>query len=393
MKFNFVYDRFVNGKPYPNLAPLLDISRGYSELWHIPPRTLPIRLLYYFQCFDFAYQPYHIDQDYPADSFYPISLAWFDSNIDYIGLLPSSVKESIQQGRLRLLIYYHEGDNPILQNNILNNQCKQHNLPLNYKFITGNTAISNLDNFVYFADHELFYYKSNLQHKPLEAYSRSRSKDFTALNRVHKWWRATAMSHLVTSNLLNNSYWSYSNFRYDDDLNDNFDDNPIEIRTINLQEKTLNFVKNAPYTCDTLSTEEHNMHHTLVPEHFNDSYIHIVFETFFDADQSGGTFLSEKTFKPIKHGQPFIIVGPAGSLALLRSLGYRTFENVIDNSYDSITNNTNRWLAIHKLVYELKRQNLKEVFEKCMEDVLHNQQKFMSCGHERLATLLNKLNL
>jgi hypothetical protein len=37
-------------------------------------------------------------------------------------------------------------------------------------------------------------------------------------------------------------------------------------------------------------------------------------ETHFDADQSGGAFLTEKTFKPIKHGQMFFVAGPAGSL-------------------------------------------------------------------------------
>jgi hypothetical protein len=48
-----------------------------------------------------------------------------------------------------------------------------------------------------------------------------------------------------------------------------------------------------------------------------------VFETHFDADQSGGAFLTEKTFKPIKHGQLFFIAGLLAVYKVLRDQGYR----------------------------------------------------------------------
>ena len=48
--------------------------------------------------------------------------------------------------------------------------------------------------------------------------------------------------------------------------------------------------------------------------------------------------LTEKTFKPIKHGQLFFVAGPAGSLQALRDMGYRTFDHVLDNQI---------WLQFH----------------------------------------------
>ena len=152
------------------------------------------------------------------------------------------------------------------------------------------------------------------------------------------------------------------------------------------------FIACAPYRADDLSSEQHNDHNLTVEEHYTNAYCNIVFETVFDADQSGGTFLTEKTFKPIKHGQPFVIAGCAGSLQVLRDLGYRVFDSVIDNSYDLITNNTERWIAIRNTIEQIKNSNLEEFRLLCQSDVEHNQQVFLSSKRDRLNRLLEKLN-
>jgi hypothetical protein len=116
-----------------------------------------------------------------------------------------------------------------------------------------------------------------------------------------------------------------------------------------------------------------------------------VLETHFDADQSGGTFLTEKTFKPIKHGQPFVIVGPAGTLAHLRKLGYRTFDHAIDNTYDTIVDNTARWQAVLNAIQTIHNQDMLTWFESCHDDVVYNQQLFCASKAQRLNTLLERL--
>jgi hypothetical protein len=114
-------------------------------------------------------------------------------------------------------------------------------------------------------------------------------------------------------------------------------------------------------------------------------------ETHFDADQSGGAFLTEKTFKPIKHGQMFFVAGPAGSLQVLRDLGYRVFDSVLNNSYDLETDATQRWMALTRSIY-FAQSELPDLFEQCRSDIEHNQQLFQAVKTERLNTLIKEIN-
>jgi hypothetical protein len=76
---------------------------------------------------------------------------------------------------------------------------------------------------------------------------------------------------------------------------------------------------------------------------FLESYLHIVTETeCFETDKY---WFTEKIFKPIWCMQPFVIVGFQDSLKYLKSLGYKTFDNWIDESYDDIVNPFDRCMA------------------------------------------------
>ncbi len=111
----------------------------------------------------------------------------------------------------------------------------------------------------------------------------------------------------------------------------------------------------------------------------------------FDADQSTGTFLTEKTFKPIKHAQPFVLFAPAGSLATLRELRYRTYDAQISNVYDSVTDNTQRYLHAQMTVQSLLSLDLFRWAQQCEEDAVYNQQNFLSSKSDRLNNLTRQL--
>jgi ABC-type transporter Mla subunit MlaD len=114
-------------------------------------------------------------------------------------------------------------------------------------------------------------------------------------------------------------------------------------------------------------------------------------ETHWDADQSGGTFLTEKTFKPIKHGQMFFVAGPAGSLQALRDLGYKTFDTVLDTMYDRIEDNTQRWIRLCDAVAQA-RHRLADRFETARADIEHNQQLFAELKTQRLNSLIKDIH-
>ena len=85
-----------------------------------------------------------------------------------------------------------------------------------------------------------------------------------------------------------------------------------------------------------------------------------------------------------------MLVAPTGSLQCLRDLGYRTFDSVLDNTYDLETDNTQRWLKV-KHTLELIQQDSHSMFLRCQDDILHNQQLFQSTKLDRLNTLLKNL--
>jgi hypothetical protein len=74
-----------------------------------------------------------------------------------------------------------------------------------------------------------------------------------------------------------------------------------------------------------------------------DAFWHIVTETVFYYDK---LHLTEKIFKPIVSKQPFMLLAAPGNLAYLKSYGFKTFDSVIDESYDNIQDNDLRTEAI-----------------------------------------------
>jgi hypothetical protein len=114
-----------------------------------------------------------------------------------------------------------------------------------------------------------------------------------------------------------------------------------------------------------------------------DSWFSIISEASFAENQC---FLSEKTFKPLRVGHPFIVYGNRGSLNYLRDLGYKTFHPWIDERYDELE----CWErldaiidAINKVQVLTDKQRLKWFMG--MRDILiHNQETIIRNSTECL---------
>ena len=70
-----------------------------------------------------------------------------------------------------------------------------------------------------------------------------------------------------------------------------------------------------------------------------DAFWHVVTETVFYYNKQ---HLTEKIFKPIVSKQPFMLLAAPGNLAYLKSYGFKTFDSVIDESYDTIEDDNER---------------------------------------------------
>lgn len=390
MAFEFVVDSIIKRRAYPSMAvwqarPYTQAWREFGQHW---PYTTPLRIEEYCQAHDIPMNLYH-KEDFPPGAWYPVCLGFFDFAIDYFALVPAWCKQHLKAKTLRLLFMYHEGDNPKRIKQHLDKLCATHDLEADcYVFMSANTSAAGIKNFVVFHDFELWYHQRNRDHDAIAVTDHQRNHEFLCLCRNHKSWRAAVMADLYRHRLLDNSYWSYCQTN----ANETFEDCALQLDRIpQLRFNTMQFLSQAPYHADDFSDQDRNDHSKIPTQLFTDSYCNIVLESQFDVDGSGGVFLTEKTFKAIKHGQMFFIAGGPGSLAVLRSLGYQVFDNLLDNSYDLIEDATQRWLALREAIALAQSQGLHNLYQQAKPQLEHNQQIFKNAPPSRLNTLMQTL--
>jgi hypothetical protein len=100
--------------------------------------------------------------------------------------------------------------------------------------------------------------------------------------------------------------------------------------------------------------------------------VYIVSETVFHYPH---TFFTEKTISALSSNRPFILIGPCNSLTVLKQKGYKTFDNIFDESYDKITDPSARMEAIFDLVKDISRRPLSEIKQDvltCQDRINHN---------------------
>ena len=388
---NFCADKFIADKPYPNCATWE--AKPFTSEWKQfslnTPFSEPVHFYEYLDQEQIDYQV-HLSSIAPVGSIYPISISYFDFSIQWPEIIPKTVLDRVCNNEIKIWFLYSEGDNPFRIQKTINNQLLKAGVPLeNVHFTTANTKSHDLAGFSYICDDELLYRLRN-ESLALEYHERPRSKQFTALVRTHKSWRANTMARLWSKGLHEKGYFGYNN---QITIDEHESDNPIEIDSFgSLKHHTEFFLKLCPFYADLLTSDQHNMYHNTVKAHHDDAYFNFVIETHLDVDQSNGVFITEKTFKPIKHCQPFVIVGAKGSIQQLRNMGYKTFDHVVNHDYDTIDNNTERWNAVCTEMERIaKSKKTHEMFKQCKHDILHNQKLFLDTKKDRLESILQCL--
>lgn len=95
-------------------------------------------------------------------------------------------------------------------------------------------------------------------------------------------------------------------------------------------------------------------------EWYNRTNFTVIVETYQD---QAGVFLTEKTFKPIMYGHPFILYGQPRSLEYLKTLGFKTFNDIFDESYDTITDTNKRHQKIIEAIQKKPTAHCKEIVQ------------------------------
>jgi hypothetical protein len=84
-------------------------------------------------------------------------------------------------------------------------------------------------------------------------------------------------------------------------------------------------------------------------QHYHNFAVEIVCETY----TLGNTFFpTEKTIRPLMAAKPILVYGPRYFLARLRELGFRTYNEIWDESYD-LYQGPERWHLMRKSMNRL----------------------------------------
>jgi hypothetical protein len=401
---DFCFDRIKNHKMrevYPNLAPSLsgDFYENKGSFSKLSPFSDPPRLIEYMSTEKIEYGLY-LTTECPIGGFYFININYFDHAVDWFELMPQATLLRLQNNEIKVLFSYCEADSPYEIKKTLHYYSLLHNINIDQiHFISHSTVAEQLKNFYYFNDDELLFKSAQNYSKSQSQWSNNKEKKFTFLIRSHKNWRLIVGSEFFHNKLHEVSYVSYNGmetadgFNYADDT-DMSVDNPLWDAKLDTN-SIHKFKRITPFSADVLSDNEHNNYETHIDEFYSNAFWNIVCETHIDINGSNGTFITEKTWKPIRHNQPFIIIGTVHSLKHLKDMGYKTFGNVIDESYDDVVDSKLRYYKIKEVIKYISSKSLQElsaINAEIKPIVEHNSMLFNSPNTKRLNELIAKIN-
>jgi hypothetical protein len=108
--------------------------------------------------------------------------------------------------------------------------------------------------------------------------------------------------------------------------------------------------------------------------------IEIVCETGVHPDSF---LITEKTLRPIYYRRPFLIIGAKNYLKKLRSIGFKTFEDIIPDYYDKWDEFTRVDDVFQILEDILDNNSMAAILDKCQPDIEHNYNLLLKMSKEQ----------
>lgn len=353
----------------PNGIKCQSLTHDFGMKGNIPPSTIIYPKLdneFLFDQVTYKHLPLVNDQKY----IYPICLVaqMYFINNKSIGfdLIDPTVIEDVKANRARIVIMLpHEGRSgtEFFENDlkILDSWTKKYNLNKEHVYyvhgnIRGQQLCSDF-NFTYIAISAFHEWVDDVpdsvsKYEPMDC-----KNLFLSYNRQPRWHRTNLMCELIRNNLFNSGLISYHG-------GGQFSAPAIKIKRPELLPMAQYLDTIAPLAID-MDLIENNPARNLVKEHYNQTFLSLITETLVNENSM---FFSEKTWKTIAVGHPFIMLSNPGALAELQKQGYQTFHLFWNENYDTIPDLYRRTQAI---ITELTKLST------CSSDELHNMRERM----------------
>lgn len=209
-----------------------------------------------------------------------------------------------------------------------------------YKETYGNTGL-NFFTLDYFPLSIVRMFNIKSQDKDLENYEISynnKDKIFNCLNSAPRWHRVLIYRWLQEKELLNEGFVSFhgtsSSNPKGNEINIDYPPYLLSEAFPHLISDLKNFLPAEPLRFDSSNDFGNALSNNIPIEVYKRSSLSIITES--DFFESSTERFTEKTIKAVAMGLPFIVIGSKKTVRLIRSLGFKTFDNVIDHSYDDL---------------------------------------------------------
>lgn len=182
-------------------------------------------------------------------------------------------------------------------------------------------------------------------------------RKFSCLNFTPRWPRWAMALSLFGAGLIPDGYFSFPGLRGSKASVAG----PIEQILPGLANKARMievfdaFVASCPYIVDTDGRFGPAPDFVFPEEVARNSLLHIVTETEMSNDIV--VRVTEKVLKPIVALQPFVIVGNPHSLRIMRKMGFQTFGDLIDESYDEVLGTIERFDRLEAVLHGFLKQD------------------------------------
>lgn len=108
-----------------------------------------------------------------------------------------------------------------------------------------------------------------------------------------------------------------------------------------------------------------------VTELYQNAWVEVIPETLYQY----GYYVTEKTVKAILMETPFLILAAPGYLQYLRSLGFKTFNHLINEEYDQQFRCVDRANAIVTQLVDIVSNGAESFYRECQSVISHNKQR------------------
>jgi hypothetical protein len=126
----------------------------------------------------------------------------------------------------------------------------------------------------------------------------------------------------------------------------------------------------------------------IVPAQYKETWFTLVSETVFESPAS---FRTEKFYKPVLAGHPFMVCANHGFYQDVKNLGYQTYHQWIDESFDHIEDGQQRIHRLVDVVAWLVKQDLPKFWEETKEVRLYNQHHALTIHSSQQQTFTQQM--